>query len=477
MVGPLTSRVAVALGLAALAAAGCAPGAGPAPTGTYRGTAILPGDTLEMSVELRAIPIQTPEGNEAESLAATMSAPALQVLDRPLADVRWEPPHLYFVASKDEMPLIFEATLRGTSLRGTIRFRGLPRAWGAPPRASFALAPDRAAAAPPYTTEAVDIPGDSVTLSGTRFVPAGAGPFPAAVLLAGSSEPLRDGLRPYADGFARAGIVALTFDRRGTGGSTGDSASATYADLAEDGAAAVRFLASRPDVDSNRVAVWGLSQGAMLAPRVAQGAPVSTIVAVSAPGVPLGAIAAYQDSVRVRAAGFGDAEAGEAAALDRALQRDLRAANPRDSLESRLAAAQRTRWARVTALPERAPSEEERRGWYWGGRNEDVLAPWRTTRVPVLLVYGGADWNLPAQLSDSLITRALLAARAPKFSSLIYPFANHAIKRMPLPGGPLVWPRVMPGYPDSVSAWIRAAQRPAPEPNAPPRRFHRRRHR
>ncbi len=375
------------------------------------------------------------------------------------------------------MPLIFEGTLQGTSLRGTIRFRGLPRSWGAPPRASFALAPDRAAA-PPYTTEAVDIPGDSVTLSGTRFVPAGAGPFPAAVLLGGSSEPLRDGLRPYADGFARAGIVALTFDRRGTGGSTGDSANATYADLAADGAAAVRFLASRPDVDSNRVAVWGLSQGAMLAPRAAQGAPVSTIVAVSAPGVPLGAVAAYQDSARVRAAGFGEDDAREAAALDRALQRDLRAANPRDSLESRLASARGTRWARVTALPERPPSEEQRRGWYWGGRNEDVLAPWRTTRVPVLLVYGGADWNVPAHLSDSLITRALLAARVAKFSSLIYPYANHAIKRMPLPGGPLVWPRVISGYPDSVYAWIRAAQRPVPGPSAPPRRStHRRRHR
>ncbi len=83
MVGPLTSRCAGALGavlgLAVLAAAGCAPSAGPAPVGTYRGTAVLPGDTLEMSVELEAVPIQTPEGREADSLAATMSAPALQV--------------------------------------------------------------------------------------------------------------------------------------------------------------------------------------------------------------------------------------------------------------------------------------------------------------------------------------------------------------------------------------------------------------
>lgn len=482
MVGTLRSRaVSALLTVAALALAGCGADDASVPEGHWGGVAVLPGDTIEISLSIHSLPRDPQNPHVSDSLVATISAPALMVLDQPLTDVSWVPPRLSFVASRDEMPLTFDARRSGRSLRGAIRFDGLPRAFGAAPVASFDLTQDRVPPRAPYVEEPVDFPGDSITLSGACLVPRTTGRLPAVVLLHGSSDGSRESMRAYGDAFARAGIVALIYDRRGTGGSTGDAPSASYADLAEDGTAAARYLAGRPDVDSNRVAVCGLSQGAWLAPRVARDAPISTVLAISAPGLSLGAIAAYQDSVRVRLAGFDEPEAGEAARLDRALARHLLTPDPGDSLEARLAAARRTEWGSVTALPARVPDEDQRRGWYWGGRNDDVLAAWRDTRVPVHLVYGEDDRNLPARPSDSLITRALLAAGNRQVSSWIVPGANHAIKRASAPGEPMVWPRFDPAVTDSMVVWIRTAQRPPPElrRSVPHRRAasHRRRHR
>lgn len=471
----------LALLLAAIALAGCGADDSAPPEGTWTGVAILPGDTLAIRLALHRVPREREDGRDADSLAATIAAPDLLVLDQPLAGVRWDPPRLRFVASPDEMPLTFDGQRSGRSIRGTIAI-DLPRAFGAAPGASFELERDREPPRAPYAEEAVDFPGDSITLSGSCLVPRTSGPLPGVVLLHGSSNGSREALRAYADAFARAGIVALVYDRRGTGGSTGDAPSASYADLAEDGVAAVRYLLARPEVDSNRVTVWGLSQGAWLAPRVARGLPVATLVAVSAPGLSLGAIAAWQDSVRVRRAGFDEPAAAEASRLNRLLARALVMANPRDSIDTRLAAARHTEWGRASALPARMPTEDERRGWYWGGRNDDVLEAWRTTRIPVHLVYGDADDLVPARASDSLITRALRTARNPRVTSLIVPGANHALKLASAPGAPLAWPRVAPAVTDSMVAWIRDARRPAPAPEvraAPHRRSsaHRRRHR
>ena len=47
--------------------------------------------------------------------------------------------------------------------------------------------------------------------------------------------------------FARRGIAALIFDKRGVGGSSGDWRQATPDDLAADGAAAVSRLLADPD--------------------------------------------------------------------------------------------------------------------------------------------------------------------------------------------------------------------------------------
>jgi predicted acyl esterase len=104
-----------------------------------------------------------------------------------------------------------------------------------------------------HREEDVSFRSGTTTLAGTISLPAGAGPFPAVVLLSGSGPQNRDseleGFRPFkliAYHFVKRGIAVLRFDDRGVGGSTGNLAESTTEGPADDALAAVRTLPRPP---------------------------------------------------------------------------------------------------------------------------------------------------------------------------------------------------------------------------------------
>ena len=116
-------------------------------------------------------------------------------------------------------------------------------------------------------TEAVRFQSGDVTLAGTLFIPDERGRHPAIVLFHGSGPEPRN--PSVADWFARHGVIVLTYDKRGVGESTGDFRAVSFTELADDGLAAIQLLRARPDVDAERIGVWGLSQGGWLGPLAA----------------------------------------------------------------------------------------------------------------------------------------------------------------------------------------------------------------
>jgi len=95
----------------------------------------------------------------------------------------------------------------------------------------------------PYRQEAVGFADAdaNIRLADTLGIPEGAGPFPAAVLISGSGPQTRDeevfGHKVFlvlADALNRRGIAVLRYDKRGTGASSGDDATATFTDVAAD---------------------------------------------------------------------------------------------------------------------------------------------------------------------------------------------------------------------------------------------------
>jgi dienelactone hydrolase len=90
--------------------------------------------------------------------------------------------------------------------------------------------------------------------------PAGAGPFPAVVLLH-SCLGLPSNRRAIQSALAGDGYVALFVDEFSTRGLK-ETCSVDFPQLSSDAFGALAFLAREPDVDSRRIAVVGFSQGA-----------------------------------------------------------------------------------------------------------------------------------------------------------------------------------------------------------------------
>ena len=123
------------------------------------------------------------------------------------------------------------------------------------------------------------------TLAGTLTLPKSASrtkPVSAIVTVTGSGPQDRDesiglpGFRPFrqlADSLARRGIAVLRMDDRGTGASGGTFKGSTSADFAEDVRAGLAYLRTRPEIRADRLGVLGHSEGAIIAPMVAEKEP------------------------------------------------------------------------------------------------------------------------------------------------------------------------------------------------------------
>jgi dienelactone hydrolase len=147
---------------------------------------------------------------------------------------------------------------------------------GAPSDGAFSVSAPR--------VEDVAIASDpGVVLAATLRTPSGSRRHPAVLLLAGGGAWPRGGYGQLKERLLAHGIATLDYDKRGVGQSTG-----TFLDtnevMAQDAAAAVRWLLTRPDIDPARIAVLGLSQGGVVGPMVAAvDHRIAAVVALAGP--------------------------------------------------------------------------------------------------------------------------------------------------------------------------------------------------
>jgi uncharacterized protein len=121
-------------------------------------------------------------------------------------------------------------------------------------------------------TRIVHFYSEGSKLEGDYFLPddlKGGERRPGIVLCHGYSG-IRNLILPdYAKLFVAAGYVVLSFDYRGFGGSEGPKWRIMALEQIDDIRSAITFLAAQPEVDANRIGVWGTSNGGAHAPYVA----------------------------------------------------------------------------------------------------------------------------------------------------------------------------------------------------------------
>jgi len=172
----------------------------------------------------------------------------------------------------------------------------------------------------PYTAEEVQVRAPAGhTLAGTLTLPKSRnGRLPAVVTITGSGHQDRDEFvgiasgyrlfREVADTLSRRGIAVLRMDDRGIGGSGGD-VNGTTADFADDIRAAVAYLRTRDDIDPNRIALVGHSEGGTIAPIVAStDARVAGVVLLAGTGYTGRRIIDYQIENGVRGSSIPEAQ-------------------------------------------------------------------------------------------------------------------------------------------------------------------------
>ena len=267
-----------------------------------------------------------------------------------------------------------------------------------------------APAGAPYTAIEVNLTGPGgITLGGTLTMPTGVtGRVPAVVTITGSGQQDRDeyipvagGYRPFrqvADTLGRRGIAVLRLDDRMIGLSGGRIG--TSADYADDIRAALAFLRTRPDVDPDRLALLGHSEGGLIAPMVAATDPrLKGIVLLAGPADKGLDILHYQQR--------------NAIAQDTAIPAAMR-----DSA-AKVAA---------TALDSAARSDV----WMAYFLTYDPIATARQVKVPALILQGGTDRQVTPEQAAKL-GAAMRAGGNRDVTVHVFPELNHLF--IPDPGG------------------------------------------
>lgn len=162
--------------------------------------------------------------------------------------------------------------------------RGAPLGLFAVLACIMAIVPVVPAVGSPATTKTdVTFHGDGgLLLHGIIVAPASAGRHPGLVMIGGSGPTTTNDFRYEAAAFARHGIVTLIYDKRRVGYSPFHR---NYAVLANDAIGGVSLLRAQSNVDPSLIGVFGLSEGAWVAPLAATRTnAIAFVVTVGAAG-------------------------------------------------------------------------------------------------------------------------------------------------------------------------------------------------
>ena len=400
--------------------------------GYWSGTWTKAGDPLPVTVAFE---------KSGEKYAGAFDSDALQVAGIPFKEVSMTGAKVRFVLAGDATTAIFDGALAGDDLSGTFT--------EGPAAGTFRLA--RTTAPPPLDRRDAAFANGGVKLAGELIVPATSGRHPAILFLHGSGAEGRFASRYLAQRFARAGFVALIYDKRGVGQSTGDWQQSGFEELADDAASGIRFLATQPEVDPKRIGTYGHSQGGTIAPLVASRAQtLGFVIASAAGGLDPAEVEIYSIE---NSLGVSQLPASERADAQRFVREIVEVAYKGKSR------------AGLDAMA----TEFKNRSWYfdppplghsyWAiSRKIAGFRPldyWRRVRAPILLLFGAHDERVPPVKSADAIIAALKASGNTKVTLKVFPDADHTFRIVPQsPAGG--WSKRVPDYADTLVNWARA---------------------
>ena len=320
-----------------------------------------------------------------------------------------------------------------------------------------------------YEEEEVTFQNGDVTLGGKLLIPSTKGPHPAVILLHGSGPQDRNGeyseIRFVADHFARHGIAALIYDKRGFGASTGNWATASFGDFARDALAGLKLLQSRKDIRPKQVGLWGISQaGWVMTTATSMSQDIAFIISVSAGGS--GYTPAQQNNYNIetemRADGFSQDDIDQVLTSYNLFYDVVRAGEGGDAakLDAAVRQAQKNEKLKDWLPPLSSEIDWKKRGQWFLALDIDFnpVPLWERYDGPVLGIFGELDSSTPVRQVVPILGRSLASRKNTDYAIKVFPKASHDIFEAET-GSESETPRLrryVPGYFDTMTDWLRS---------------------
>lgn len=277
-------------------------------------------------------------------------------------------------------------------------------------------------------------PGAASRLEADLVIPAGPGPYPAAVLVGGTSGP-RDRGR-WIEMLALYGLATLSWDSPGWGASPGLRRWQAPDERTMEIVAALEFLRGVRDVAPGRVALVGSDAGAWAAAlSAALASQVAALVLLAPPCTGAAPQELVRLGQRLSGRGFISAEVSLAQLiLHERIRRLAAGADPMAVLQSE-APCRHAPW--YGWLPGTSPAEVAAFATL-AGYHPATLLP--LVRCPILGVYGADDPATPVRENAIMLRDALLATPGRDQQVFVLPRTDEAFTAQDMPGQ--VGPRV-----------------------------------
>lgn len=281
---------------------------------------------------------------------------------------------------------------------------------------------------PRITAQDIQFANGDECLSGTVYLPVEGGKVSGLIVLHGAEAPKRNQklYQHLYEGLPGMGIAVLTFDRRGSGKSSGSLRGVDFETLADDAIAGQHALQNLSRVNPDKIGFWGLSQGGWLAVLAASRSKSAAFaVSVSAPLVTPAQQMAFATSNLLEIRGYSRGDIQEMLNARKVWLGYLRGTNSRTVAMDTLRKVETKPWFELAFLPDAASlnARSQERDSLRRVMDYDPIIAIRDVSVPLLFIYGSADPWIP--VAQSVKRLQVIMKRQPNVRYAVIANANH----------------------------------------------------